>query len=680
MKKAISLLTLFIAIQIHAFSQAPKNYYQAAEGKKDQALKTALFNTIGGPTVTSYKGLWTAFRDTDRRPDGKVWDIYSNTTNYVFGTDQCGNYKKEGDCYNREHSFPKSWFKELAPMYSDLYHLYPSDGYVNGRRGNDAFGEVKNASYTSHNGYSKSGSSNTPGYNGQVFEPNDEIKGDMARTYFYMVTAYEPYVEDWSSPHTNNSYLGLNNWSIDLLLKWHRQDPVSPKEIDRNNSINYGHQSNRNPFIDYPELVEHIWGNKKGQVWNSVYDDTPRITSPSNNAIDFGDIAVGYNTNMNVSVLAQHLTGGLTLSISDDVSNSFSISTTSISKNSAHAGYDLTVSCNPQTSGLIEANLKISGGGAELVVVPLKAYAIDNLFVALPATDIKSNGFTANWTESAGATSYLLDVYKYANEGSASEIILEEDFSDGFPEDWSKEGYADIEQGELRMASGKQDGVVIIPNLDLSEPTVLAINMRRYGNDANPTLKVELNNQIIANITATAENDVYELSVPAKISSSTLKLTAIKNKRIIISSILIKTEGEEPIVEHVYGYPKDVGYLLNYEVEGLSPEQFYYYTVAPQGNATSISNEVQVKTSTSTSSNEMSDYSTVYIYAIRGELFINHIQAGYQVNIYNIVGERVKTELAQSSQMSISVSNKGVYIVQVMDGNRIIDTQKIIIN
>lgn len=249
---------------VPASKSIPSGYYNDADGKSGYTLKTALHNIIDNHTTVSYDGLWDAFEDTDRKDNGKVWDMYSDCT-WSFGSGQCGNYKNECDCYNREHSFPKSWFDDAKPMYSDLFHLYPTDGKVNGMRSNYPFGEVGSATYTSKNG-SKLGQSITPGYSGKVFEPVDEYKGDFARSYFYMATRYEDKIANWDNcPICNGSSTqAFDDWVVDLLLKWHREDPVSQKEIDRNDAV-YKHQKNRNPFIDYPVLVEKIWGD----------DDTP---------------------------------------------------------------------------------------------------------------------------------------------------------------------------------------------------------------------------------------------------------------------------------------------------------------------------------------------------------------------------------------------------------------------
>ena len=266
-----------------AFAQGPNNsgeYYKPANGKKGAELKTALCGVIynrneGGDLNTSYKALWTHFRTTDAKPNGKVWDMYSNKREMEFGTDQAGNYSKEGDVYNREHSMPNSWFGgKVMPMYTDLHHLYPTDGYVNNKRANYPFGETANPSWKSANDFSKLGKCTYPGYDGVVFEPNDEYKGDFARTFFYMVTCYEEQLPTWYTNNAEsrptldgNKYPGLSDWQLEMLMKWSKNDPVSEKEINRNNAV-WDIQNNRNPFIDYPGLEEYIWGDKMDEAFS----------------------------------------------------------------------------------------------------------------------------------------------------------------------------------------------------------------------------------------------------------------------------------------------------------------------------------------------------------------------------------------------------------------------------
>ena len=263
LKRQLSLLALLILVA-QLFAQGPNNsgtYYKTANGQKGKALKTALFKIISNHKEIGYKNLWACYSKTDARADGKVWDMYSCTTNFTFGKDQAGSYSNEGDAYNREHSFPKSWFNKATPMYTDLVHLVPTDGYVNGRRGNYPFGETKGETYKSNNDFSKLGSCTYPGYSGIVFEPNDEYKGDFARIYFYMATCYEDKIANWKCDMlAGNSYPAYTSWALSMLLKWAKEDPVSQKEIDRNNAV-YGCQQNRNPYVDYPGLEQYVWGD-----------------------------------------------------------------------------------------------------------------------------------------------------------------------------------------------------------------------------------------------------------------------------------------------------------------------------------------------------------------------------------------------------------------------------------
>jgi endonuclease I len=256
----------------------PAGYYNAAAGLTCANLKTALSTIITANAVqlTYTPGVWNAYNTTDKKRNDAntadvVWDMYSDNPTgpdpYTFTlvTNQCGNYSQEGDCFNREHSFPQSWFGSgVYPMYSDINHLFPTDGFVNNKRGNLPFGEVGSVvSYTSLNG-SKVGACSFPGFSGTVFEPIDAYKGDFARAVLYMVTRYESQVAGWQNNGnanevlSGNAYPSLDDWHIKLLYKWHIQDPVSQKEIDRNNAV-YAIQANRNPFIDRPEYMYEIW-------------------------------------------------------------------------------------------------------------------------------------------------------------------------------------------------------------------------------------------------------------------------------------------------------------------------------------------------------------------------------------------------------------------------------------
>ena len=284
MKKSTLLFCLGVFGLFSA--QAPSNYYSGTAGLTKAALKTKLYEIISnGHNDKGYSGLWTGYKTTDiddvYEKDGSLMDMYSENPNgsdpyvYKLGTNQCGSYSGEGSCYNREHSVPQSAFGEAAPMRNDIHHVVPTDGYVNNRRSTYVFGEVKNATWISKNG-SKVGSSNVANYNGTVFEPIDEFKGDFARIFLYFTTRYQNRIGSINfGMFGSSAYPGLSSWSIPLLLKWHNQDPVSQREINRNNAA-YKFQGNRNPFIDHPEFVDLIWGS------GTIIPDNESPSTPTN--------------------------------------------------------------------------------------------------------------------------------------------------------------------------------------------------------------------------------------------------------------------------------------------------------------------------------------------------------------------------------------------------------------
>jgi endonuclease I len=241
----------------------PPGYYDSAEGLAGDDLRGALHEIVDDHTVLSYAYSWEAFYTTDDKPNGKVWDMYSDVPGseppyeYTFGVDQGGIGGVEGTGYNREHAWPSSWSGgELLPKYSDLFTIYPTDNFVNNQRGNDPYGEVAAPSWTSLNG-SRKGSCSYPGYSGPSFEPIDEYKGDFARTFFYVTVRY--YTEDsaWSSSAMTDG-ADILPWAVRLLLDWHEADPVDRKELERNGTV-YAMQGNRNPFIDRPEFADLMY-------------------------------------------------------------------------------------------------------------------------------------------------------------------------------------------------------------------------------------------------------------------------------------------------------------------------------------------------------------------------------------------------------------------------------------
>ena len=254
----------------------PAGYYDSATGLYGDALRTALHNIIKNHTVRSYDYALTAFAITDIKPNGKIWDMYSDvpggTPPYEYNVGDTGQGATEGLGYNREHSWPQSWFNGVSPPNSDLWILYPTDSKVNGYRGNYAYGKVGTPTITSLNGC-RVGPSVTPGYNGTVFEPIDAYKGDLARSQFYVATRYDTEDGSWpGGPSADGA--NLYTWASDQYMQWSQNDPVSWKERLRNGAI-YTIQHNRNPFVDHPEFVAAIYDPN----YASGVDETPAVAA-----------------------------------------------------------------------------------------------------------------------------------------------------------------------------------------------------------------------------------------------------------------------------------------------------------------------------------------------------------------------------------------------------------------
>jgi endonuclease I len=274
MKKNYSFLLLLIATI--GYAQAPAGYYNSATGT-GYTLKTQLYNIIKNHNDRSYAGLYTTYQTSDKKANGKVWDMYSNC-DFTFGTVAEGGNQDNGtnaatECvfFNREHTVPQSYFGNGAtPMYSDAHFVLPTDKVVNARRDDYPFGVVQNATWTSQNG-SKLGnnlnSGYSAGYSSTVFEPIDEYKGDFARLLFYFATRYENLLAGFYTSSSSTSKAMFDGSSdrafsptfLNILLTWNQQDPVSAKEIARNNAI-YARQNNRNPYIDNNAYVTMVWG------------------------------------------------------------------------------------------------------------------------------------------------------------------------------------------------------------------------------------------------------------------------------------------------------------------------------------------------------------------------------------------------------------------------------------
>jgi len=315
MKKALFFFVLFsIMITKPSLAQAPcedaDNYYNGISGETcGEDLKTELFNLIKDHTSVSYNSIWGHFENTDTYTANNevyAWDMYTSPpvspglipiifpyNNPLYQCSDIQNVMQPGECYDREHSFPKSYWGggDLAAdtMYRDLFHIYPGDGYINRTVKSDLpFGEVDPMLIDDKvgNGALKGPSKiEIPGYsddpNNKVFEPIDEYKGDFARTYFYMATRYENRIADWETESdkgdlimNGTSFPCYEDWFLEMLIRWHEQDTVSQKERDRNDAA-CGIQGNRNPFIDNEDYVDRIWGSFSDSSGGNGGNDSP---------------------------------------------------------------------------------------------------------------------------------------------------------------------------------------------------------------------------------------------------------------------------------------------------------------------------------------------------------------------------------------------------------------------
>ena len=328
-------------VGLTAMADIPSGFYTNANGKSDEALMTALEGIIYTHTQLGYNELWDCYPTTDMGNDGYYIDMYS-TCKYNHSSYHVGTASYVGQGLNREHSFPKSWFGgEVYPMYTDLMMIIPTDGYVNQRRSNYPYGVCNGSDAITYVNeelgvtmLGKLGKSTYNGYTDKVFEPDDEYKGDFARIYFYMVTCYKSDVSNWPGcdqlDYLDNQYKAFSDWSMQMLMEWHRADPVSQKELIRNEGV-YEKQGNRNPFVDHPELAEHIWGTKQHTAWTDggdipqpIVKEVPVMLSVDETAVETNAFRADWTSGGDVSSytlkVSRHQESGATLLMSESFS------------------------------------------------------------------------------------------------------------------------------------------------------------------------------------------------------------------------------------------------------------------------------------------------------------------------------------------------------------------------
>lgn len=668
-RNCLLLVVLTCLFPFFVFAEIPAGYYDDAVGKSGEDLQKSLSTILNDATDVGYDGLWNLYKTTDRRSDGKVWDMYSDVTNYTFGTDQCGSYGSEGDCYNREHSVPKSWFNKQSPMVSDIWHVYPTDGKVNGMRSNYPFGEVASDAPGSENGFSKWGKCKTPGYSHTVFEPNDEYKGDFARTYFYFATRYKGVAtSEYGAEVFSSAYPYITKWQLDMLLRWHEQDPVSQKELDRNEAVYESRQGNRNPFIDYPELVDLIFGDSRNIPFMPDGGDAPYIEAPRNGStVDMGIASVNSSSPVTVqlSVRGRNIESTVSFEVGGNDSECFSVNRRELTADEVNNGTTVELSYRSSVVGSHEAVLEISGGGLKSpIIVNLKGQAIDD-FVALPAKDITENSFVAVWTPKSEATDYELNVWYDDYSSSAPEKdILDVTFSSK-PDSWTYEGYTAVESGKLRLGSGKDDGSAISPVVDLSADDVsITVEASPYKTTDNSVLYILVDDEPVDEISLPEGTVTKTIPFKGGTKSSKITFKAEKTHRVYLHSVKVKSGGgSTPVV--LDGYPRRVGDVNEYMVSDLTPAVQYHYTVTPYigEEAQSESNTISVSTWSAAVDDMEAD--RVLIFTSGNVLHILNAPMNAVASWYTMDGRLCGSRILHSEEVEWELP-EGIYIVRVV--------------
>ncbi len=451
MKKILLLAIGLAFVCTSADAVYKQGYYDKMDGKKKEALKAAAKECVEWHTRLVYTDLPNYWQYSDVYPDlydgcKRWWDMYSDNI-YLIRPGQNARSSFSANKMQREHSVPKSWWKkngdvEYTPAYSDMWNLFPSDGPANQAKLNYPLGLCKSTTF--NNGVSKVGPAQTGygGGSGNVFEPADGYKGDFARSFFYMAMVYDdlPWVVNYM--YRQNSWPTLQPWAYEMLLQWSRADKVSQKEIDRNDEVEKS-QGNRNPFVDFPELAEYIWGTRTNEVFY-IKDQGGSVTPPitgdpvinrpvNGSALDLGEAAVGHTVVMPLEIDGANLTSSLTVRIQGADRGMFYIPTNSIPASDINSSeiYLLQVEYRPTAVGRHTATLRLYDGGLPLdqdVAVTLQgeAFPVPTLAapVATPASNVADDSYQANWEESPDVVDYyVVTRVRYTEDGPQASTL-----------------------------------------------------------------------------------------------------------------------------------------------------------------------------------------------------------------------------------------------------------------
>lgn len=529
------------------------DYYRPVEGLKKSELKTALHELIQPETVLKYGGkgegyTWSGFAVTDRMPDGSVRDRYSDVVRRFNGLNAV-------DGMNIEHIFANSWWGHTVnDAYCDLFNLFPSDGNANGRKSNNPVGVVTETP-SFDNGLTRVGKSTS--YRADslitVWEPADEWKGDFARSYFYMATCYEDYTDQWTTKEgllmvERNRYPTLRGWVSSLLLEWNEQDPVDDIERERNEAV-YGIQGNRNPFVDYPQLSDYIWGDKTEMVFYIDEESTePELFVPNKGeVIDFGLQALSKGLQGEIEVRGRNLPEGLTLQVN---STEFTLNELSLTAGEVESGTTMVVNCHPSAAGKYTAELTLKG--ADFVQTnTIQVEFVDGV-PAYPAQDLictpYQKRFVASWMSMGDGCKYSLNVYTqdgtsvsgYPKETGETSLLV--DKLNASTTYYYKVSLLD-EEGQPEMVSNEVE--VVMPAVtpvftaNVSEMAFTSIPKRPSGMQTVKITALEVP-QYTTNVTVDAP---FEVSADGETWGHTVTLTGYKEQSVSVRLGSMEQEG-----------------------------------------------------------------------------------------------------------------------------------------
>ncbi len=682
MKRFLTIATLICAAIVGSAQVDLQTYYATTSGLNKGALKTALCEIIKNPKVVGYDNLWQYFPTTDRRADGKVWDMYSNNT-YEFNDD--GSTVTGMD---REHAFPKSWWAsgvsaDKYGCYSDLFNLNPADATANQQAKNNLpMGEVDESQKILYdNGVVRSGY-NADGY--RVWEPADEYKGDFARAYMYVVTCYEEICTagndggpTWSSDamrqilwKEKTTYPIFTDYSIELLLRWHAADPVSDKELNRNEAI-YRIQGNRNPFIDCPKFADYIWGEKMSESFD-LEELTGKcfFTMPRHGEqYAFKGDTIEATQSLRMQFKASNVTQPISWHIEGATKGTFTLPSAQLSVSDLTKGKAQTITYTSSVPANDTAQIVLESSEMSAPVsITLTAEARD-IFQPLEP-EIDDEAVTIRWRPSADAMGYKITLFQMRNLGEKAWVeTLNEDFA-SWPTTWTRStngmSWKSQNGGLINLGSASNGGFAATPTLALGDSVRIMLHAAfANAKDASPRLHISLDGAAdtaqIVEIALTQDTALYAATIANTVGNGSVRCWVEKSNRAVMTDL--KIESFEA-VESRYIIADTLATGNRCKIENLTLGEKYLYIIQPVGGEfPTIFGPFEVTTGKTYIEKTLQDE---IFWKISGEnLVVENLPTDATITLYDAAGRTLATAISSGSMMNFVLKNAGVYILQI---------------